>query len=163
MHHFTEHWVKVGKFPVSQTILRFPTTHMGRFFFLSTTHKHDCSTVWLFFNKWCEVFAVGMWYVQFPRVTAQSLTDNSCLMLGAQTASDQNSSHHCVVCDFFVDNFKRLRPYQRGHHHRLASFQAFPPSSFWLLAVYKTGGGRPGIFYYVNDVSVYQLVEVKHI
>ena len=33
--------------------------------------------------------------------------------------------------------------------------QAFPPSSFWLLAVWKNGGGRPSIFYHVNDVSVY--------
>ena len=33
--------------------------------------------------------------------------------------------------------------------------QAFPPSSFWSLAVCKNGGGRSGIFYYVNGVSVY--------
>ena len=37
----------------------------------------------------------------------------------------------------------------------LASFQAFPPSSFWSLAVCKNRGGRPGPFYHVNDASVY--------
>ena len=29
------------------------------------------------------------------------------------------------------------------------------PSSFWSLAVCKNGGGRPSLFYHVNDVSVY--------
>ena len=33
--------------------------------------------------------------------------------------------------------------------------QAFPLSSFWLLAVCKTGGGRPDPFYHLNLVSVY--------
>ena len=31
----------------------------------------------------------------------------------------------------------------------------FPPSSFWLLAVCKNRGGRPGPHYDVNDVSAY--------
>ena len=35
------------------------------------------------------------------------------------------------------------------------SFQAFPQSSFWSLAVRRNGGGRPGPFYHVNDVSYY--------
>ena len=30
-----------------------------------------------------------------------------------------------------------------------------PPSSFWLVAECKNGGGRLGPFYHVNDVSVY--------
>ena len=34
----------------------------------------------------------------------------------------------------------------------VASFQAFPPSSFWSLAVCKNRGGRPGIIYHGNDV-----------
>ena len=29
------------------------------------------------------------------------------------------------------------------------------PSSFWSLAVCKNGGGRPSLFYHVNDISVY--------
>ena len=33
--------------------------------------------------------------------------------------------------------------------------QACPPSSFRLLGVCKNGGGRPGPFYHVDDVSVY--------
>ena len=32
---------------------------------------------------------------------------------------------------------------------------SFPPSSFWLLAVYKNGEGRRGPLHHVNDVSVY--------
>ena len=36
--------------------------------------------------------------------------------------------------------------------------QPFPPSRFWSLTVCKNrggGGGRPGSFYHVNDISVY--------
>ena len=39
-------------------------------------------------------------------------------------------------------------------HYILASFPGLLYSS-WLLAAYKNGGGRPGLFYHVNDVSVY--------
>ena len=39
--------------------------------------------------------------------------------------------------------------------YHLASFRGLPTVHFWLLAVCKNGGGRPGIFYHVNDVSVY--------
>ena len=35
------------------------------------------------------------------------------------------------------------------------SSQVFPQSAFRSLAVFKNGGGRPGPFYYVNDVSAY--------
>ena len=38
--------------------------------------------------------------------------------------------------------------------------QAFLPSSFWWLAVCKNGGGRPGLFYHVNERFVY-LCEAK--
>ena len=37
----------------------------------------------------------------------------------------------------------------------LASFPDFPLSSFRSLIVCKNGGGRPRIFYYINEVSVY--------
>ena len=39
-------------------------------------------------------------------------------------------------------------------HEKKTSF-VFPPSSFWSLAAWKNGGRRPGIFYHMNDVSVY--------
>ena len=38
--------------------------------------------------------------------------------------------------------------------------QAFLLSSFWWLAVCKNGGGRPGLFYHVNEYFVY-LCEAK--
>ena len=31
----------------------------------------------------------------------------------------------------------------------------FPLSSFWSLAVYKNGRGRPGPLYHMNDICVY--------
>jgi len=37
-----------------------------------------------------------------------------------------------------------------------------PLFSFWLLAVCKKGGGKPGPFYHVNDVSVYRGGEVPN-
>ena len=37
----------------------------------------------------------------------------------------------------------------------MAQSVAFPSFSFWSLAVCKNGGGRPGPFYHVDDVSVY--------
>ena len=37
----------------------------------------------------------------------------------------------------------------------LFSSQVFPRSTFRSLTVCKNGGGRPGPFYHVNDVSVY--------
>ena len=40
---------------------------------------------------------------------------------------------------------------------KAASFLGLPTFQFWLLAVCKNGGGRgrSGLFYHVNDVSVY--------
>ena len=40
--------------------------------------------------------------------------------------------------------------------------QAFLPSSFWWIAVCKNGGGRPGLFYHVNERFV-NLREAKNI
>ena len=56
-------------------------------------------------------------------------------------------------------------PYMAANHkqsctlwfpHRLASFPGLPTIQFFDRLQYaKTGGGRPGPFYYVNNVSVY--------
>ena len=51
---------------------------------------------------------------KFPGVTAQPLSDHPCLMLGAQTVSDRNSSHHRVVRYFFVDSTLRGCGHIRG-------------------------------------------------
>ena len=40
------------------------------------------------------------------------------------------------------------------HHGDIASLPGLSTVQFW--AVYKDRGGRPGPFYHVNDVSVYQ-------
>ena len=48
-------------------------------------------------------------------------------------------------------------PMQQLHWaHFVALIWGLPTVQFWLLAVCKNGGGRPGIFYHMNDVSVYR-------
>ena len=51
----------------------------GQSFFVMislNTLSDDCSTVWLFFNKWCKIFAVGMWYVPYVWFSGAAFHDS---------------------------------------------------------------------------------------
>ena len=65
----------------------------------------------------------------------------------------------CPVCLPLKHSSVHPPAQQRGQFFDCSSLgfdlpcsQAFPPSSFWLLAVCKNGGGRPGSFFHIDDV-----------
>ena len=67
------------------------------------------------------------------------------------------SSHTYSTLKWFHDTLDKQILVTLSWHVSL-----IPLFSFWLLAVCKKGGGKPGPFYHVNDVSVYRGGEVPN-
>ena len=99
----------------------------------------------------CKVYADNM--VKLQQVFSEQSLRGGCLSHESNVVSKavgQHPEQKASVLGWFA-----------GFHPKLSLvvlalyLASFPTSSFSLLAVCKNGGGRPGSFYHVNDVSVY--------